>query len=315
MKTCVSVALAVVAFVVLAGVGDLLSEEIRARLDQLPRTLVRFAARLAADVIREEMREEWLGELHEYLRGAEAVPITRLVRGLRYAVGVMWVAPIMARRLGIPSKRARRRALERVPDATSAETTADSPAPGVAHDLTHQPRASVQPALAGGPLVGDDLTSRQRRIMEFIRAWVTANGYPPSVREIGKAVQLASPSSVAYQLRELERRGLLRRDRNRPPAGIARDLTRPLPGPRRLIPAADSLAGDGLTPRQRRIMEFIRAWVTAHGYPPSVREIGKAVQLVSLSSVAYQLCELERKGLLRRDPNRPPMAGTHAADV
>lgn len=60
-----------------------------------------------------------------------------------------------------------------------------------------------------------------------------------------------------------------------------------------------------LTARQRRILEFIREWVGRHGYPPSVREIGEAVGLVSPSSVAYQLKELERKGFLRRDPNRP----------
>jgi repressor LexA len=60
-----------------------------------------------------------------------------------------------------------------------------------------------------------------------------------------------------------------------------------------------------LTPRQRKIMEFLRNWGAEHGYPPSVREIGEAVGLVSPSSVAYQLKALERKGYLRRDPNRP----------
>jgi repressor LexA len=60
-----------------------------------------------------------------------------------------------------------------------------------------------------------------------------------------------------------------------------------------------------LTVRQRRIIEFIRGAVEHYGYPPSVREIGEAVGLVSPSSVAYQLKELERKGYLRRDPNRP----------
>jgi repressor LexA len=60
-----------------------------------------------------------------------------------------------------------------------------------------------------------------------------------------------------------------------------------------------------LTTRQRRILDFIRGWVEQYGYPPSVREIGEAVGLVSPSSVAYQLKELERKGYLRRDPNRP----------
>ncbi|HEY2669938.1 MAG TPA: transcriptional repressor LexA [Rugosimonospora sp.] len=62
---------------------------------------------------------------------------------------------------------------------------------------------------------------------------------------------------------------------------------------------------EDLTARQRRILDFIRGWVERHGYPPSVREIGEAVGLVSPSSVAYQLKELEKKGYLRRDPNRP----------
>lgn len=65
------------------------------------------------------------------------------------------------------------------------------------------------------------------------------------------------------------------------------------------------MLGDDLTARQRRILDFIRSWVEEHGYPPSVREIGEAVGLVSPSSVAYQLKELEKKGILRRDPNRP----------
>lgn len=61
----------------------------------------------------------------------------------------------------------------------------------------------------------------------------------------------------------------------------------------------------GLTPRQRRILEVIRDSVERRGYPPSVREIGEAVGLTSPSSVAYQLTTLQKKGLLRRDPNRP----------
>lgn len=64
-------------------------------------------------------------------------------------------------------------------------------------------------------------------------------------------------------------------------------------------------AADGLTPRQRRVLEVIRDAVADRGYPPSVREIGDAVGLTSTSSVAHQLKALERKGFLRRDPNRP----------
>jgi len=64
-------------------------------------------------------------------------------------------------------------------------------------------------------------------------------------------------------------------------------------------------AGDGLTVRQRRVLEVIRDSIDRRGYPPSVREIGEAVGLSSASSVAHQLSTLQRKGYLRRDPNRP----------
>lgn len=68
----------------------------------------------------------------------------------------------------------------------------------------------------------------------------------------------------------------------------------------------DSAEGaDGLTRRQRRVLEVIRDSVLHRGYPPSVREIGEAVGLNSPSSVAHQLKVLEAKGYLRRDPNRP----------
>lgn len=63
--------------------------------------------------------------------------------------------------------------------------------------------------------------------------------------------------------------------------------------------------GDGLTIRQRRVLSVIREAVQTRGYPPSMREIGEAVGLTSSSSVAHQLSVLERKGFIRRDPNRP----------
>jgi repressor LexA len=61
----------------------------------------------------------------------------------------------------------------------------------------------------------------------------------------------------------------------------------------------------GLTPRQRAILDMIRATMDERGYPPSVREIGDGVGLTSPSSVSYQLGVLEKLGYLRRDPNRP----------
>ncbi|MDQ3151829.1 MAG: repressor LexA, partial [Actinomycetota bacterium] len=65
------------------------------------------------------------------------------------------------------------------------------------------------------------------------------------------------------------------------------------------FPDLEDADGDGLTPRQQRVLEVIRDWVERFGYPPSVREIGEAVGLTSTSSVAHQLRALERKGYLR----------------
>ena len=69
-----------------------------------------------------------------------------------------------------------------------------------------------------------------------------------------------------------------------------------------------------LTERQRTILNVIRESVTTRGYPPSIREIGDAVGLTSTSSVAHQLRTLERKGYLRRDPNRPRAVDVRGAD-
>ncbi len=75
-------------------------------------------------------------------------------------------------------------------------------------------------AAADGRLhsVDPSLTERQRTILNVIRTSVTNRGYPPSIREIGDAVGLTSTSSVAHQLRTLERKGYLQRDPNRPRA-------------------------------------------------------------------------------------------------
>nr|WP_155842393.1 transcriptional repressor LexA [Agromyces luteolus] len=60
-----------------------------------------------------------------------------------------------------------------------------------------------------------------------------------------------------------------------------------------------------MSPKQLAILEVIRGSVADRGYPPSMREIGDAVGLSSLSSVTHQLNQLELAGYLRRDPNRP----------
>jgi len=60
-----------------------------------------------------------------------------------------------------------------------------------------------------------------------------------------------------------------------------------------------------LTGRQQEIWTFLVEYVDAHGYPPTVREIGEAVGLASPSTVHAHLANLERAGLLRRDPTKP----------
>lgn len=60
-----------------------------------------------------------------------------------------------------------------------------------------------------------------------------------------------------------------------------------------------------ITPRQQRILDFIAETVRDRGYPPTVREIGEAVGLTSSSSVHAQLANLERMGLLHKDPTKP----------
>ena len=61
----------------------------------------------------------------------------------------------------------------------------------------------------------------------------------------------------------------------------------------------------GISARQQQILTMIRDWVRRHGYPPTLREIGATVGLVSPSSVAHHLAALERHGLLRRGRRGP----------
>jgi repressor LexA len=63
--------------------------------------------------------------------------------------------------------------------------------------------------------------------------------------------------------------------------------------------------GTNLTKRQQEIFDFIKKYSAKYGYPPTVRDIGKAVGLASSSTVHAHLANLEKVGLLRRDPSKP----------
>jgi repressor LexA len=91
--------------------------------------------------------------------------------------------------------------------------------------------------MPGRPGPEDVLTERQRKILRVIRDWVSDRGYPPSLREIGEAVGLASTSAVSYQLTVLQKKGFLRRK-----AGRARTLELRQPVPPAAQPGPDPKA-------------------------------------------------------------------------
>ncbi len=101
-----------------------------------------------------------------------------------------------------------------------------------------------------------ELTARQQRILEVIRHAVERRGYPPSVREIGEAVGLKSPSSVHSQLATLERGGYLRRDPSRPRAievrfDVDTELTMPVAAHRQVPLVGEIAAGAPLLAEER----------------------------------------------------------------
>ena len=77
------------------------------------------------------------------------------------------------------------------------------------------PKRSKITELPDGPVDENGLTQRQVKILDAIRSAMEIKGYPPSMREIGEAAGLASPSSVKYQLEALEEKGWIRRDPSR----------------------------------------------------------------------------------------------------
>jgi hypothetical protein len=87
-------------FVIMAALGDMVSEEIRDRLDHLPHAILRLAARQLDETERVILYEEvWLPDLAYILKGDEARPVTRLVVGTWYAVGILFSATQSARHL------------------------------------------------------------------------------------------------------------------------------------------------------------------------------------------------------------------------
>jgi repressor LexA len=106
------------------------------------------------------------------------------------------------------------------------------------------------------------LTPRQKEIYEFIVRYAEEQGYPPTVREIGEAVGLASPSTVHAHLANLERAGMLRRDPTKPRALVLSSRERPAPSApaaeeARRLPVVGQIAAGGPLLAEQNVEEYI----------------------------------------------------------
>jgi repressor LexA len=107
---------------------------------------------------------------------------------------------------------------------------------------------------------GAMLTGRQQEIWDFLVDYVDRHGYPPTVREIGDAVGLASPSTVHAHLANLERAGLLRRDPTKPRALELSGRERragAVPEPRRGLPLVGEIAAGGPLLAEENIEDYV----------------------------------------------------------
>jgi repressor LexA len=108
----------------------------------------------------------------------------------------------------------------------------------------------------GGPMV----TDRQRSILDYLRGFVDEHGYPPTVREIGEAVGLRSPSTVHAHLAQLERAGLIRRDPTKPRAIELADRRREeveSPADVHRLPLVGEIAAGGPLLAEQNIEEYV----------------------------------------------------------
>jgi repressor LexA len=103
----------------------------------------------------------------------------------------------------------------------------------------------------GGQMVSD----RQRAILDYLRGFVDEHGYPPTVREIGEAVGLRSPSTVHAHLAQLERAGLLRRDPTKPRAIELAD--RRAPAEVHMLPLVGEIAAGGPLLADQNVEEYM----------------------------------------------------------
>ena len=122
----------------------------------------------------------------------------------------------------------------------------------------------VEHTFVNRPLEASVLTGRQQEIWDFLVDYVDRHGYPPTVREIGERVGLASPSTVHAHLANLERAGFLKRDPTKPRAleltGLRRHDARPVPKPAvgaQSLPLVGEIAAGGPLLADENVEDYV----------------------------------------------------------
>ncbi len=101
MKAIGLVVLGFLGGLVAAAIGDMVSAEVRARLDQLPYTVLHLAIRRLPAELRADIGKDWQAELDHILHRAKLYPVTRLIKGVYFAAGLLRTAPGIARSLAL----------------------------------------------------------------------------------------------------------------------------------------------------------------------------------------------------------------------
>jgi hypothetical protein len=166
--------------VLTAAVGELVSDEIRVRLDRIPLVLLAAAARRLPHELRGELYgQAWLPELHHILQGDRAMPITRLIHGTRYALRLWLSAPLIGQELsaGIASRTLSKRILLFVFSPTYVVAINLSLIPLASAAIAY---AAYQPSWSTALIAAAMTMTLGRSAISGRRALIKRHGYVPS---------------------------------------------------------------------------------------------------------------------------------------
>ena len=161
-------------------------------------------------------------------------------------------------------------------------------------------------------MVDLDLTKRQKEIFDFIRKYAAKTGYPPTVREIGKAVGLHSSSTVHAHLANLEKIGLLRRDPSKPRAiELLFDKAVSVVKPANGIPLVGSVAAGAPILAEENIEEYLEVPDVIGGedgdYILQIR--GESMKNAGILEADYVVVRPADDAARRRNRRRPDRRG------